>query len=58
MGGGLNKFSPKYTEGERCHGDGECSTTAPLWGEGTAVFTFGRQTAPLRAAMFVLVADT
>lgn len=30
----------------------------PLWGETTAVFTFGRQTGSLRAAMFVFVPDT
>lgn len=31
---------------------------APLWRETTAVFTFGRQTGSLRAAMFVFVPDT
>lgn len=30
----------------------------PLWRETTAVFTFGRQTGSLRAAMFVFVPDT
>lgn len=32
--------------------------SVPLWQETTAVFTFGRQTDSLRAAMFVFVPDT
>lgn len=54
----------EYTQGERYYGDAECSLCsvapepAPLWRETTAVFTFGRQTGSLRAAMFVFVPDT
>lgn len=60
---GLNKVSLKYTQGERYYGEAVllCSVAlrpAPLWRETTAVFTFGRQTGSLRAAMFVFVPDT